>query len=484
MNGETGALLGARQRVLMFATTSGTTNRPKFVPVTDRFLREYRRGWNVFGLKALLDHPDAVLRGILQVVSPMDEQRAPSGLPCGAISGLLAATQKRLVRKYYVLPASAGRIEDAETRYYTISRLALSRDVAWLITASPATQLKVARTISQHAESLIRDVRDGTLTPPVGLNGDCRAALAPHVNADAARANALQEMADRHGALRASHCWNLSLLSNWTGGTMGLHLRDFPQHFGDTPVRDIGLLASEGRVTIPFDDATPAGVLDVQGAFFEFVEASALNESPTISAAPPRDAFRLAHELEIDREYRVVMTTWAGFARYDLGDHVRVRGFLGQAPILEFLHRGAHVSSMTGEKLTERQVVEAYELARTEAGLRECLFVLTPVWGDPPRYRLFLQERCDDEELVSRVMDELLRRVNVEYASKRASRRLGGVDVVELPRGSLDRADAELRTRRSASNEQFKHRYLLSQPGEDDELMRLVPTPASTAATA
>ena len=481
MSGETRALLGAGNRVLMFATTSGTTNQPKYVPVTDRFLREYRRGWNVFGLKALLDHPDAVLRGILQVVSPIDERQAPCGLPCGAISGLLAATQKRLVRKYYVLPSSVGQIEDAEARYYTIARVALSRDVAWLITASPATQLKVAKTISQHAESLIRDIHDGSLSPPGPLGHDVRTSLLPCLRPDVVRANALQTIANRHGALRASHCWNLSLLSNWTGGTMGLHLRDFPEHFGDTPVRDIGLLATEGRVTIPFDDATPAGVLDVQGAFFEFIETDASGESPAISAKPPGDAIRLAHELEVDREYRVVMTTWAGFVRYDLGDFVRVRGFLGQAPVLEFLHRGAHVSSMTGEKLTEKQVVEAYELARTETGLSECLFVLSPVWGDPPRYRLFVQEPCGEENLVGQVMDEILRRANVEYASKRASGRLGDVAVVELPNGSLDGLDAELRSRRGASNEQFKHRYLLSKPGEDDVLMRLASTPASTA---
>src|SRR5689334_14760841 len=51
--GESKALFGPGERVLMFALTSGTTEEPKYIPVTKTFLGEYRRGWNAFGIKAL-----------------------------------------------------------------------------------------------------------------------------------------------------------------------------------------------------------------------------------------------------------------------------------------------------------------------------------------------------------------------------------------------------------------------------------------------
>src|SRR5205085_2081588 len=114
---ETAALFGGRQRVLMFALTSGTTAEPKYIPVTQAFLNEYRTGWNAFGIKALLDHPEAILRRIVQVSSRMDENRTPGDVPCGAITGLMAVTQKRLVRKYYVSPPCVAMIDDPLAKY-------------------------------------------------------------------------------------------------------------------------------------------------------------------------------------------------------------------------------------------------------------------------------------------------------------------------------------------------------------------------------
>lgn len=510
MQGDIAALFPSNERILMFATTSGTTDRPKYVPVTQAFLREYRRGWNAYGLKALLDHPSAVLRPILQVVSPLDEQRTERGVPCGAISGLLAATQKGLVKKYYVLPSEVGRIANPDARYYTMVRLAIAQDVAWMITASPATQLKAAKTLARHAEQLIRDLHDGDLRPPNPISHDIRQSLNARLTPNVNRARELQRVAEKIDGLTPAATWNLSLLSNWMGGTMGLHLRDFPRYFGDCPVRDIGLLATEGRVCVPLEDGTPAGVLDVRGAFFEFVpmeasEGTVAGKPVTgVSVAPASsrcaqgqadtvDTAHLlrCHELTPGSEYRVVMSTWAGFFRYDLGDFVRVRGYMGQAPIIEFLHRGAHVSSMTGEKLTEWQVTAAFGIARRVGNLAVDNFVLAPAWGEPPHYRLYLDQpsalagdSCTNApnhsiqiNAFAARFDTELSRLNIEYASKRVSNRLGPVTVSTLPAGTLARLDSLQQHRRGASNEQFKHKYLLTRPDEDADLSRAAASP-------
>jgi len=475
MRGETSALFGPRSRVHMFAVTSGTTDKPKYIPVTDAFLSEYRRGWNVFGLAALLDHPTAILRPILQVTSSMDDHRTEAGIPCGAISGLLAATQKRLVRKYYVTPPVTAKIADPESRYYTIMRLALTRDVGWMITASPATQLQLAKTAAMHAERLIRDIRDGTLTPPGDISADVRASLGARLAADAATAKRLHGLAERYGEFLPKHYWKISLLSNWTGGTMGLHLREFSHYFGESPVRDIGLLATEGRVSIPMEDGTPAGVLDVCGAFFEFAETddatgkSADDVGAGEEAVDPASV-RRCHELVTGRTYRIIMTNAAGLYRYDLGDHVRVHGFMGQAPIIEFLHRGSHTCSMTGEKLTEWQVLRAFETACDGGAHVTPLFVLAPVWDDPPRYRLYLEGPSPAAEEFARRFDLAIGDLNVEYASKRSSGRLGCVDPILLPPVALAHMNEERRRGRGSSNEQFKHRYLLGKPGDDAAL--------------
>jgi hypothetical protein len=380
LDGHEQALLGPGHRVLMFAMTSGSTDRPKHIPVTAEFVRDYRRGWNAFGGKALLDHPEAFLRGILQISSTDRTDRTARGIPCGSISGLLARSQSRIVRRFYVAPPEVTEITDAESRYYTIMRFALPRDVGWIVAASPATPLKLAKTAIQHAEGLIRDIRDGTLTPPETVPAALLNQLRLRMTPDANLARRLESCLARRGRLLPRDYWDLAFLANWKGGTLALHLGELPELFGNTPVREIGLLATEGRVSVGVASEGAAGLMDVDACFLEFAEGST-GES---------GAVRRCHELDVGSEYSVIMTNSAGLFRYRIGDCVRVVGYAGQAPLLEFLHRGARVSSMTGEKITEWQVTRAMEQCTRSLGIEITRFVLAPAWDDPPYYRLYL----------------------------------------------------------------------------------------------
>ncbi len=461
--GDLKALFGRGQAVLMFALTSGTTDRPKYIPVTPRFLKDVRRGWNAFGVKALLDHPGQFLKPILQVSSRMDESMSPAGIPCGAITGLMARTQKKLVRKYYLTPMDVALIDDPVARYYTVMRLAMPHsEIGFTITANPATQLKLARTADDHAAALIRDIHDGTLDSTLEVPAEVRKALAPRLTADPERAAVLQSLADDRGALLPRDYWSIGFLCNWTGGTLGLYLRDFEHYFGATPVRDIGLIASEGRMSIPVEDGTPAGVLEVCGTFYEFIPASEND------AVHPR-CLR-SHEVEVDQEYFLALTNAAGLYRYRIGDMVRVVGFCGEAPIIEFLGKGSHVSSLSGEKLTERQITDAVSevVERTAIEIRN--YVAAPCFADPPFYRIHIEPRERSQASFSHLaheIDQALSRINIEYAAKRASHRLGPPVINVVPNGYLESRDLSLAARYRAANEQYKHQFLLAQPGSD-----------------
>ena len=136
---------------------------------------------------------------------------------------------------------------------------------------------------------------------------------------------------------------------------MGAYLRGYPEVFGDRPVRDVGLIASEGRMTIPIEDGTPAGVLDIRHHYFEFIpeDQADRDEPETVEAT----------DLIEGRNYFILLTTAGGLYRYQIHDLVRCVGFHGQAPLIEFLNKGAHFSSLTGEKLSEFQVVAAVDEA-------------------------------------------------------------------------------------------------------------------------
>jgi hypothetical protein len=459
--GDFNALLADR-RIHMFALTSGTTAARKFIPVTDQYLADYRRGWNIWGLKAFRAHRGVRLRPIVQLSGDWDEFRTEAGIPCGAVTGLTAQMQKRLIRWLYCVPACVGRVKDAPSKYYLALRLSLPRDVGMVIAANPSTLVQLARAGDQEKESLLRDLHDGTLSPHLDVPADVRAALARRLRRrHPGRVRELEEVIRRTGTLYPRDYWTPRglLLGNWTGGSVGAYLRQYPRYFGDAPVRDIGLIASEGRMTIPLADATPSGILDVTTHYFEFLpQEEAESPSPTVLGA---------HELEEGRSYFILPTTAFGLYRYHIHDLVRVTGFHNRAPLVEFLSKGDHFANLTGEKLSEHHVARAMAAVLRELDLSLTAYTLAPCWDDEaPWYGLFV-ERPDlatpeQGQRLAALLDRRLGEENVEYRGKRDSLRLGPVRLALLPGGTWQRWDRQRLLRSGGSLEQYKRPCLIN----------------------
>jgi GH3 auxin-responsive promoter len=466
-NGETDALI-ADDTVRLFALTSGTTSARKFIPVTDRSLRDYKRGWTMWGVRAYRDHRprDLPLRPIIQMGGDPDEFRTPSGIACGNMSGYTATVQRRLARRQYVVPTECGKVKDPLARYYVALRFAVGTPVALFSAANPSTLLTLARTLDSQKERLIRDLHDGTLTAGIDLSPEIRAALAPRLKARPAAARKLSAIADRLGRLYPQDAWpaHTTLVTTWTGGSMGPYLRQLPAFYGDVPVRDVGLIASEGRFTIPFENHTPSGVLDIWSHYFEFIPESEIDSAqPTVLGA---------HELELGGSYYLVPTTTAGLYRYQISDLVRVTGFLGRTPMVEFLGKGNRFANLTGEKLSEHHVTQAMEAT----GIGVSAYTVAPVWDDVlPYYAIFIEEPdAPNEARVTRFLAELDRALgekNSEYAGKRESGRLGPVRAAVLPAGTWAAWDQQRLAKTGGSPEQYKRPCLIG----DAEFHRTMP---------
>ena len=272
MAGETNALL-ADQRVLMFALTSGTTAARKHIPITDQYLADYRRGWNLWGLRAIKQHKQVFLKPILQLCGDADEYRTAAGTPCGNLSGFTAQVQKKLMRWMYVVPPCTGKVKEARARTYVAVRFGLQKRLGMLMSANPSTLVNLARFMDREKESLIRDIHDGTLNADLDVPTEIRSLLAPKLKPRPERAAELEAFAAKAGALLPKDVWPADrlLIGCWTGGSVRPYLRQLSAYYGETPIRDLGLLASEGRMSVPVEDGTPAGVLDVTTHYFEFV---------------------------------------------------------------------------------------------------------------------------------------------------------------------------------------------------------------------
>ena len=446
--GETDALI-ADDRVLLFALTSGTTAARKFIPVTQRYLHDYRRGWTYWGIQVYADHRERALglRPIVQMSGDPDEFRTETGIPCGNLSGFTVTAQRRFARRRYAVPPICGTLTDPLAKYYLTLRLSLGTPAAVFLAANPSTLVALGRTLDLHKESLLRDLHDGTLDPTLAIPDHIRQVIRRKLKARPEAARALSAVAEKTGVLRPQDAWHPSttFLGTWTGGSMGSYLKQVPQYFGDAPIRDLGLLASEGRFTLPLANGTPSGVLDIAAHFFEFI--------PEAEIDSPNAVVLAAHELQLGGSYYLIPTTNAGLYRYHISDLVRVTGFLGRTPMVEFLGKGNRFANMTGEKLSEHHVTQAL----VSLGWAVNAYTVAPVWDETrPHYAILLEESEGVDAARLRALDAALAEQNIEYAAKRQSGRLGPIRAALLPPGTWAKWDRERLAKSGGSTEQYK----------------------------
>ncbi len=455
----------------MFMMTSGSTGEPKLIPVTAKTRENHRQLTRLWYYRALADHPDLFNGKLLGVVSPAVEGETAGGIPFGAASGLIYRSSPRWIQNAYAAPYVICEIKDFEAKYYLIMRLALEQDISFFGTPNPSTILKLVQSASQNKYDIIKDIHDGTVTSRFDLSAQVRASLASRLGKNLPRARRLESLIKHDGALRPKEYWpRLQLIGCWKGGSAGVRLKEFAGWFAKTtPVRDLGYMASEAQMTLPVFDSGSAGILAIDKNFYEFIPESEINSSaPTILTCT---------ELEEGHLYYIILTTPGGLYRYDINDVVRVAGFYNHTPLIEFVRKGRDVTSITGEKLHVNQVIDAMARAqrasavtvqhfRACADVEKSLYVLSvELDGVVPSRESLLQ--------LLQELDVGLRELNIEYAQKRDSRRLGAPALCVMKPGWFERK-AQIILQRVGRDTQFKAQLLCTTPEDPDEIQFMV----------
>lgn len=424
--GETNVLTA--EAPLLFAQTSGTTGDPKYIPVTPTCRKG--GGMKVWMHYARLAHPRAFAGKLLTIVSPAIEGYTEGGLPFGSTSGMVVKEMPKVVQSAYAVPYEIYEISDYNAKYYTIMRLGLQENISLVATANPSSILKLAEVADHFADSLIRDVRDGTLSNTITLEPEIRRVIEERLRPLPRRAEELEAARlRRNGKLLPADYWpSLALLGCWKGGTVGAYierLRDWyaPEGKEMPPVRDMGYLASEARMSIPVSDQGAGGVLTVHLNLFEFVSADQIDADPYQEG---QWDFLGVGAIEVGQEYYVFITTTGGLYRYDMNDIIEVVGHYNKTPVIEFRRKGRGMTNMTGEKLSVNQLMEA--MARADAAVEAAIhhYRAEPDYNES-RYVFKVeagQLPTENHVDLLRAIDQALGELNIEYEAKRSSSRL------------------------------------------------------------
>lgn len=454
-NGERDVLFPSRDALHMFGLTSGSTGAPKTIPITNRYLRRFRETYGIWSTRILRDHPKLAEGKYLAMYSDWRESYTPRGVPCGAVTGLLASLQPPWIRKRMVVPAEVAGIKDPTVKEMVALHHALCHDTVLWTSANPSTLLRLADRLEDQLESLMKGLFDGAFPLLEDLSKRYRSH--PDFRPNPIRARLLDRRIEEAGNTLPAAIWpGLEALSCWMGGTLTPYLEALRVRFPGVPIRDPGLMASEGRFTIPIEDNTASGIPDLNSLFFEFYPAEGSDSVPVGSTG----SLLLPHEVEIGQRYYLIFTCDWGLHRYHIDDIVEVTGKMGETPLIRFVRKGSGFSSITGEKLSEDQIVVAIESLPTAFRRKRNDMMVAPIWGNPPRYILFVEGGGDlsgaECLLAAESMEKTLRELNCEYDAKRASHRLDALQAALLEPGAFDRLKREEIERAGGRAEQYK----------------------------
>ena len=421
-NGEENVLFPGKPD--MYATTSGTTSEPKWIPMTHKYLKDVYGKMSHIWTWNFVRHRNRIFGGhIFPIVGKEVEGYAPDGTLFGSVSGVLVRDIPSVIKKHYTAPASVMSIGDYAARNYTLMRLALQhRDVTLWATANPSTILELMRTVDEFADRLITDIEQGTLDADFDIPQPIRTELEAYMSPRPERADELRQIRQQHGQLLPKHYWPwLQYLSTWKCGNTKIYMEKYLDAFDwdRTFYQELGYIATECRFGFALDD-TNESVLFPQFHYYEFVAEDELDS--------PDKHFLQIYELEQGKRYCAYVTTYSGLFRYNMNDLVEVGGKYYNTPTVHMVSKVNGIVSMTGEKLYEPQFIEAVHEAEKETGIKTKFFVgFADV--DESCYHFYYEfddERIGQQEAddFTKVVDQKLAAINIEYEAKRASFRL------------------------------------------------------------
>ncbi|MFA6321455.1 MAG: GH3 auxin-responsive promoter family protein [Candidatus Omnitrophota bacterium] len=435
-----------------FGVTSGTTNKPKYIPVTEYSRRKKAELMDLWSYYILKSHPNILQGKVLAMISPDTEGVTESGIFYGAESGHAYKNLPDFVKKMYAIPYEVFTIRDYAARYYCVLRIGMEENVSTIAALNPSAIVLLCQRISGWQEKIIKDIENGTIDTSFEVDAGIRSVLARQLKPNPKRAAQLRAILEEKKVLLPKDFWpDLVLIECWKGGTVKLYLKELPQYFGNVPVRDFGCLSTEARSSIPISDDGAGGILAVTTNFYEFIPKDEINSSAK--------RFLTCDQLEAGREYFLIVTTPGGLYRYNIDDIITVDDYFNDTPVIEFVQKGVNAVSLTGEKIYESQV-NAAVLKAVESSNILIKFFSATIEPMTPGHYVFLVEfdgmaGAGDKKALLFAIEKGLRVENREYNDLRNEGVLGAPTLKVVKSGEFEKY-RRLKISQGAHDGQFK----------------------------
>ena len=364
-------------KIKYYALSSGTSEAAsKYIPVTNDLLRSNKVNY-LRQLISIIKYEDAnkkaMTKGYLMLGGATDLKKGKAGWFAGDLSGILAKKRPFWFQTFY----------------------------------KPGGRIAAMSDWNQKLNEIVEHAKDWDIGYVVGVPAWCQMCM---------------EMIVEHYKVKTIHdIWpNFSFFVHG-GVAFEPYKKGFEKLLAHPIVYVENYLASEGFIGYKTrEQALGMQLILDNNIFFEFVPFDEKNFDADGNMIAKPDA-KMIHEVELGKEYALLMSTNAGSWRYLIGDTIKFVDLERSEVVIT--GRVKHFLSLTGEHLSVENMNKAIELVSEEFNV--CIPEYTVV-GFPyenffaHRWYIATNDKVDAEKVCARI-DHHLRELNDDYATERDS---------------------------------------------------------------
>lgn len=435
-----------------FTESSGSTGRPKIVPLS---------GWaewvcQCFSFSAPVGCAYKYFKEHLGYMPPqkglLTAEIGSRKLPCGktvsCLSSIPLLNLKPLIPLFNTTPAEVmyhNEPVDMDMHYAKL-RFALQDTTVSYISSIFITTLEAMFSyLENNWEMLCDDIEKGTINENVKMPEDIRKKLLKKLKPMPERAKELRSEFKKGFDVSpiVPRIWpECKWMCGICTGSLASYANKMQKYIGDMPVHYLTYGATEALIGVPIELNSPEYVLLPQNGFYEFLPLDAPEGTKPLTIK----------DLEVGKEYELILTNTSGFYRYRIEDVIKVTGYYYESPKVTFSYRLNQIANISGEKINQMAFDEIVENFSKKIGKD---LVGYSIYADrttsPGHYVLLIEpaEDCnkDDEPQFSKKFEDALCEGNVSVPPFIANGSLGHCEVKILKEGTYEDYREMLRKR-------------------------------------
>lgn len=434
-------------KIKRYCSSSGSVGKPKLQPKTAKdILNMYLMGFvGTPGCAALHFEKQGIKlppqMGPLLI--SLNGHPLKNGMPCNGAGQVPFLLLKPFLHHFTTTPDDILFPEDEEgtdMSYFQLRFCLTNKKVTYLGSMVITLLSNMFEYLEENWELLCKDIETGVMDPSIRCPQSLRdkyGKMKPDPERAAELRAIFKDGFDKPVAKRIwpELLWGYGMISS----TLAVYMDKLKRYVGELPMHNMGYAASEGYMAIPVELDASDYVLLPRSIIYEFLPVD----------APEGTRPLLLDEIEVGKDYEIIITNFSGLYRYRILDIVHVTGEFNQSKRIEFLYRSNMGLNIANEKTTTQMLDWVAEQLQKKYNIN---FKGHSFYSDtdskPPCYAMLVETDSDipttRKAEFEADIDQFFRESNGKYDKYRHWGMIGDPVVYQLEKGTYDAYKASL----------------------------------------